>query len=74
MPPEPRYDPSEELWEPEPELEDEPWGDDFEAIYETPAPVNGSTNGEAHPVMPEPKPSPAQPGKGGWWGGGPPEG
>jgi hypothetical protein len=76
MPAEPRYDPSEELWEPEPELEDEPWGDDFEAIYETPAQVNGSTNGngDAHPVMPDSKPSAAQPGKGGWWGGGPPEG
>jgi hypothetical protein len=77
-PPELAYDPSEALWE-EPELDPEPWPeDDFEAIYESPAQVNGNGNGNGKrpdaDAEPEPEPAPGQPAQSGWWGGGPPEG
>jgi hypothetical protein len=73
-PDEPVYDAGEELWEPEPDLHEQAWADELEAIYDPPAPVNGSANGNHTTPEAEPDPSPAQPAQGGWWGGGPPEG
>jgi hypothetical protein len=72
-PDEPDLGASQELWEAEPEVYEEPWEDELEAIYEPPAQVNGSANGHGAPAA-QPEPSPAQPSQGGWWGGGPREG